>query len=100
AGRRGARVVAVDVDAAAAAATAADAGGIAVPCDVTDERQVAGLFDTVAEHGLVADAVVAAAGVDLGGFAHELPVSRWRAVLEVNLTGTFLLCRQAIAALL
>jgi NAD(P)-dependent dehydrogenase (short-subunit alcohol dehydrogenase family) len=100
AARRGAHVVAVDQDADAASAAADRTDGTAIACDVTDNNDVRALFARLAADGLVADSVLTAAGIDRGGFAHELPVERWQAVLDVNLTGTFLVCRYAIAALL
>jgi NAD(P)-dependent dehydrogenase (short-subunit alcohol dehydrogenase family) len=105
AARRGARVVASDIDAETSSTCAEEitkVGGeaIAVPCDVSDEQSVAGLFRELSRQELVLTGVVAAAGVDLGGFAHELPTERWQRVLAVNLTGAFLVCREAIAALL
>lgn len=102
---RGAQVVAADISAVQARSCADEitgAGGeaVAVCCDVSDEQSVTALFHHLSERGLVPDGLVAAAGVDLGGFAHELPPERWRRVLAVNLTGAFLVCRGAIAAML
>ena len=105
AARRGACVVACDVDAEAAGGCAEEiskAGGeaIAFCCDVSDERSVEGLFRQLSRKRIVPEGVIAAAGVDLGGFAHELPAWRWQRVLAVNLTGAFLVCREALKALL
>jgi NAD(P)-dependent dehydrogenase (short-subunit alcohol dehydrogenase family) len=105
AARRGACVVVADIDAGAGSTCAeeiikARGEAVAVCCDVSDEQSVAGLFHELSRHRLVPTGVVAAAGVDLGGFAHELPVQRWHQVLAVNLTGAFLVCREAIAAML
>jgi NAD(P)-dependent dehydrogenase (short-subunit alcohol dehydrogenase family) len=105
AARRGACVVACDVDAEAAGGCAeeiAKAGGeaIAFCCDVSDERSVEGLFRQLSRQRMVPGGIITAAGVDLGGFAHELPAWRWQRVLAVNLTGAFLVCREALKALL
>jgi NAD(P)-dependent dehydrogenase (short-subunit alcohol dehydrogenase family) len=54
---------------------------------------------TVAEHGRL-DAVVTAAGVAGGGPAHLLERDEWQRVLDVNLTGTFLVCKHAIGQML
>jgi NAD(P)-dependent dehydrogenase (short-subunit alcohol dehydrogenase family) len=68
--------------------------------DVRDEDALARLFDAVvAEHGRV-DAVVTAAGVAGGGPAHLLDRNEWQRVLDVNLTGTFLSAKHAIAHML
>jgi gluconate 5-dehydrogenase len=95
-GRRGARVVAADVGARggdlAAAGESLAAEGIAVTtafCDVTDEHSVGALAATVGH----ADAVVNAAGVMLRKPVTETSPAEWRRVLEVNLTGTWLVNR-------
>jgi NAD(P)-dependent dehydrogenase (short-subunit alcohol dehydrogenase family) len=68
--------------------------------DVRDEDALAGVFDAVvSEHGRV-DAVVTAAGVAGGGPAHLLDRLEWQRVLDVNLTGTFLTAKHAIACML
>jgi NAD(P)-dependent dehydrogenase (short-subunit alcohol dehydrogenase family) len=102
---RGARVVASDIDADAGRACAdeiAQAGGkaLALRCDVSDEQSVTDLFGQLASRGLTPTGLVAAAGIDLGGLAHELPAERWHRVLAVNLSGAFLVCRAALGAML
>jgi NAD(P)-dependent dehydrogenase (short-subunit alcohol dehydrogenase family) len=42
----------------------------------------------------------AAAGIDIGGPAHRLPVADWSRVLDVNLTGAYLAARTVIATML
>jgi NAD(P)-dependent dehydrogenase (short-subunit alcohol dehydrogenase family) len=68
----------------------------AVPTDVTDEASVEALFATVvAEHGRV-DLLFNNAG--RGSFEQavdEISLADWRAVVDVNLTGTFLCTREA-----
>src|SRR5262249_9634642 len=65
--------------------------------DVTDEAAV---------EALVAGApgrlcgVVNAAGVAGGGLVHQVPADEWQRVLAVNLTGTFLVAKDAIARML
>jgi NAD(P)-dependent dehydrogenase (short-subunit alcohol dehydrogenase family) len=67
-----------------------------VPTDVTDEHSVRNLFDvTVARHGRV-DLLFNNAG--MGGPPRELDeisLGEWQAVVDVNLTGTFLCTREA-----
>ncbi|MGW5635053.1 SDR family oxidoreductase [Streptomyces sp. NPDC003832] len=68
----------------------------AVPCDVTDEDQVAALFDTaLTDHGRL-DVVVNNAG--LGGTSALVDMSddQWSRVLDVTLTGTFRCTRAAL----
>jgi NAD(P)-dependent dehydrogenase (short-subunit alcohol dehydrogenase family) len=67
-----------------------------VPTDVTDERSVRRLFDSVVEQFGRVDLLVNNAGSF--GPAHELdhvPLSEWQAVVAVNLTGVFLCSREA-----
>jgi NAD(P)-dependent dehydrogenase (short-subunit alcohol dehydrogenase family) len=68
--------------------------------DVSDEQYAANLTDRVlAEYGQV-DALVNNAGVSLLVPAENTTAEQWRRVLEVNLTGPFLLSRAIGAAML
>lgn len=97
----GARVVASDIDAGAAEATAASirAGGGAAEAtavDVTRAGDVDELAqDTVRRHGSL-DVVVNAAGVLAYGTIAETDDETWAHVVGVNLTGTFNVCRAAV----
>ncbi|WP_067965896.1 SDR family NAD(P)-dependent oxidoreductase [Nocardiopsis trehalosi] len=106
-GAAGVPVAVLDTDAAAARAAAEEAVAAGAPdaaglrCDVTDEGSVQGAVDAARERfGAPPTGLVAAAGVDIGGPAHLLPVADWRRVLEVNLTGAYLAARCVVAALL
>ncbi|MEV5526491.1 SDR family oxidoreductase [Streptomyces prunicolor] len=71
----------------------------ALPCDVTDEAQVQGLFDAaVAAHGRL-DVVVNNAG--LGGTSDlvDMTDEQWSKVLDVTLNGTFRCTRVALRAM-
>jgi len=101
-GRRGARVVAADLEARhddlKATAKSLAGEGIAVTtvfCDVTDENSVGALAAAAGE----ADAVLNAAGVMLRKPATETTPDEWRRVIEVNLTGTWLINRAFGAAM-
>ncbi|WP_334144511.1 SDR family NAD(P)-dependent oxidoreductase [Rhabdothermincola sp.] len=73
---------------------------VVMPVDVRDEEAVQGAIEELtARHGRL-DAVVNAAGVAGGGAAHTLDCQEWDRVLEVNLKGTWLVCKHAIAAML
>ena len=86
----GARVVGADLAAGAAVER----------LDVRDEPAVAALVARIAStHGRL-DAVVNAAGVAGGGPVHALDAAAWDRVLEVNLKGTFLVCKHALAQML
>lgn len=75
-----------------------EAGGeaIVIGADVSDEAQVERLFaEAIATYGTL-HIVVANAGLQKDGAAHELTLADWNKVIAVNLTGQFLCCRAAI----
>jgi NAD(P)-dependent dehydrogenase (short-subunit alcohol dehydrogenase family) len=101
----GASVFAADVQAAALDATAKDARELGAACetallDVTDEDAVReAVAACVARFGRL-DVLCNVAGILRFDHTHELSLADWSRVLAVNLTGTFLLCREAIPQLL
>jgi NAD(P)-dependent dehydrogenase (short-subunit alcohol dehydrogenase family) len=98
-GRAGWRVVVADIDAAAAAQVAADAGGLGVACDTADEGSIGNLIATTErQHGRI-DAIVSNAGISANGPLADTTTAAWNRVLAVNLTATFLLARRAEASL-
>ena len=101
----GARVVVADVDLPSAEVTAdgiAAAGGqaIAVTVDVTDEEQVRATVRRVLDDWRRVDVLVNSAGIGSRGMAAEYELEPFRRVLEVNLIGTFLCCREAARPML
>ena len=77
--------------------TGREAEGIA--CDITDEAQVAKLFEGVmARHGRL-DVLINSAGVNIRHPIEEFPLEEVRTVMDTNLTGTWLCCR-AVAPIL
>ncbi len=94
---RGATVAVLDLDGDRAAARAAELGGQAraITCDVTDagsvDRAVQQVMDTTGR----LDVLVNCAGIVLLDAAEDLAVEQWRATMDVNLTGTYLLTRSA-----
>ena len=76
------------------------AGGeaTAVPTDVSRSEDVERLFDTVAATGPVAALVCAAGMLTPAPFADTTP-ELWEQTLAINLTGSFLCCRAAFAAM-
>lgn len=97
----GARTAVADLPSRAAglAAAARDLGASAHEVDVTDEASVAALIqDVVAAHGRL-DIVVNAAGVMLRKPYDETTVEEFERVVRVNLTGTWLVGREAGKAL-
>jgi 3-oxoacyl-[acyl-carrier protein] reductase len=67
----------------------------AIGLEVTDEASVATLFDTVAQRCGRLDVVVNCAGFSGFGLITELPVEQFRSVVDVCLTGAFLVAQQA-----
>jgi citronellol/citronellal dehydrogenase len=75
----------------------AGAGGSAsvYGCNIRDEAQVAALFEAVlAERGTVHGLFNNGGGQFLSP-ADQISLKGWQAVVETNLTGTFLMCREA-----
>lgn len=81
----------------ATVATADVAGDADYRLDVRDEQRVAEVLDSiVGEHGRI-DVVVNAAGVAGGGPVHLVESEEWDRVVDVNLKGTFNVCKHACA---
>jgi NAD(P)-dependent dehydrogenase (short-subunit alcohol dehydrogenase family) len=101
----GAALALWDVQAAALDATAKEVRerGAAVETavvDVCDEAQVrAGVAAAVAQLGRL-DVLCNVAGILRFDHTHELALADWNRVVAINLTGTFLVCREAIPHLL
>lgn len=92
----GAVVVIADRDEDAAAGVAERLGERAgwVGCDVTSTESVRAAVETVVgRHGQI-DVLVNSAGVALLAPAEDLADGQWDATLAVNLTGTYLMCRE------
>ena len=68
-----------------------------VTADVSDETAVAALFAAVPDR---LDGVVHAAGVAGGGPVHLLDLAEWDRVIDINLTGTFLVAKAALARMI
>ncbi|MBN7798890.1 SDR family NAD(P)-dependent oxidoreductase [Parahaliea mediterranea] len=91
----------VDLDAGTLAATVAEiaeAGGTATAhaCDVSDEAQVIACVEACIEHYGSLYALINMAGILRFDDAREIELAQWRRVLDINLTGTMLLCREAL----
>jgi NAD(P)-dependent dehydrogenase (short-subunit alcohol dehydrogenase family)/rhamnose utilization protein RhaD (predicted bifunctional aldolase and dehydrogenase) len=66
-----------------------------VHMDVTNEESVAVAFDQLLRHWGGVDIVVCAAGIAPPYELVDMPVDKWRMALEINLTGYFLVAREA-----
>jgi gluconate 5-dehydrogenase len=74
---------------AAAELRAAGHDCLAAVCDIADEGAVAGFVDAVlARYGRI-DVLFNNAGITWGAPSAEMPLQKWRDVLDVNATGTF-----------
>ena len=99
--QEGAHVVVADINqqtahlAAKDIAAHSDRKAMAQVADVTNEAQVRALIEqTVQEFGRL-DIVVSNAGILIAEEVTEFPLEKWRAVLEVNLVGYFLVAKHA-----
>jgi NAD(P)-dependent dehydrogenase (short-subunit alcohol dehydrogenase family)/rhamnose utilization protein RhaD (predicted bifunctional aldolase and dehydrogenase) len=68
---------------------------LAVRMDVTNEESVTGAFDRVVSRWGGVDIVVCAAGIAPPYELVDMPLDKWRLALEINLTGYFLVAREA-----
>ena len=74
------------------------AGGeaVAVGADVSQEEDVRRLFAEACKAYGAVDILIANAGLQRDAPTHEMSLDDWRMVIDVNLTGQFLCCREAL----
>jgi 3-oxoacyl-[acyl-carrier protein] reductase len=102
--RHGARVLVVDLaeaDAQSAAKQIAAAGGTAaaIGANVADEADVARVIRTCVERFGSVDVLVNNAGIVRDATMRKMTLDDFRAVLDVNLTGTWLMTKAAAAVM-
>jgi NAD(P)-dependent dehydrogenase (short-subunit alcohol dehydrogenase family) len=69
-----------------------------MPCDVTNEEQVAATFKAAAEEWGRIDALFNNAGVSLSSTTiDEIDVADWRNLFDINITGAFICAKTAFA---
>jgi glucose 1-dehydrogenase len=96
----------LDRDEAGVRAVAAEAEergaprALAIVADISSEREVADAYAQCRASLGVPVNIVANAGVEIAREAHETTFADWSGVLGVNLSGTFLTCRDGIRLLL
>jgi NAD(P)-dependent dehydrogenase (short-subunit alcohol dehydrogenase family) len=103
----GGTVVGADVNEAGLAETAAQAAEqgagdrfSTVRIDISDEASVrAGVATAVRTLGGL-DALINAAGILRSAHTHEMSLADWNRIITTNLTGTFLMIRESLGALL
>jgi NAD(P)-dependent dehydrogenase (short-subunit alcohol dehydrogenase family) len=100
--QRGARVTVLDINEAGAAAVAQEIGGLGLRCDITDPASVESALATAAQRHGVARILMNIAGIGsakriVGKDGRAAPLEDFRRVIEVNLIGTYNVCRLASA---
>ena len=88
------------LDAVAKQLTAAGAAVEARVSNVADEGQVRDAIGATLRRFGRLDALCNIAGILHFGHSHEVDLADWQRILDVNLTGTFLTCREALPHLL
>ncbi|OMB95392.1 short-chain dehydrogenase [Mycobacterium sp. NS-7484] len=83
----GAEVLCTDIDADAAAATAAGLGARSARLDVTDAAAVQDAVDSVVERAGRLDLMFNNAGIVWGGDTELLTLDQWNAIIDVNVRG-------------
>ncbi|MDX9974492.1 MAG: SDR family oxidoreductase [FCB group bacterium] len=77
-------------------ATRCGAQAIAVKADVSKEEEVQAMFRRAREEFGTVDILVANAGLQRDAPFDEITLEQWNTVINVNLTGQFLCCREAV----
>ena len=89
----GALLTLLDCDRKRLAEVARETGGVAADADVTQEVSVARAVEQGATAMRGIDGVVNAAGIVIHGSVLDVGVADWKLVLDVNLTGTYIVVR-------
>jgi 3-oxoacyl-[acyl-carrier protein] reductase len=66
------------------------------PCDISQEQEVIALFADLQKEYLALDVLVNNAGIRQDAVVALMDVNKWQKVLDVNLTGTFLMSKHAV----
>lgn len=69
-------------------------------CDVADARQVESLFSLIEEQFDTIDVLVNNAGIRRDKLLALMDQESWQQVIDINLTGTFNMCRSAVLLML
>ncbi len=99
--QEGAHVLVADINEESAKTTAAeiiagsDRKAIGLKVDVTDEAQVEAMIGRAVQEFGRLDLVVSNAGILISEQVTEFPAEKWRAVINVNLFGYFLVAKHA-----
>jgi NAD(P)-dependent dehydrogenase (short-subunit alcohol dehydrogenase family) len=91
---------AADVEAVAGEVRALGGRALAVAADVTDEASVQAMVRRVVDEFGRLDILVNSAGIVSLKPAVEFPIEEWQRIIDVNLRGTFLCCKEAARVML
>ena len=72
---------------------------VGLTCDVADPDSVWALFKSIKDRIGRLDILVNNAGITRDGLFARMTLEQWKRVIDVNLTGTYLCCRQGVAML-
>ena len=89
----GAALALLDLNPEGLVQVARETGGLAVEADVTQEASIARAVEQGAAAMGGIDGVVNAAGIVIHGSVLDVGVADWQRVLDVNLTGTYIVVR-------
>lgn len=65
-----------------------------ITCDVTDETAIINARQRIVDKFGVIDILVNAAGITMVSDSQKLSLENWHKCIDINLTGTFLMCRE------
>jgi len=94
--QEGASLTLLDRDATGLAKTCGETGGHGFQVDITDETAVADAVEKGASAMGGIDGIVNAAGIMLRGSVLDVPAATWRQVLDINLTGAYVIIRSCL----
>lgn len=72
---------------------------LAAACDLREEDAVKAAISSVINHFGRIDILINSAGLSLNGEVTGYSLDQWRTVIDTNLTGTFLTCREVLPAM-
>ena len=92
----GCKIVVIDIDAAIASDTVQSIdqtgdGSLALTCDISNKDSVAQAMSKIIEKFGTVDVLVNNAGITKDAMFHKMSLEQWQRVVDVNLTGTFLM---------
>jgi NAD(P)-dependent dehydrogenase (short-subunit alcohol dehydrogenase family) len=94
--REGASVLMLDRDRSRLTEAQAGLAGLALPVDITDEAAVTAAVTEGATALGGLDGLVNAAGIMFRGSVGDVPALDWRRMIEVNLTGSYIVARSCL----